>query len=46
MLTAAGDEEKYNKWFTILKQVALWLVMIGLAWFIVSMIFYLIGIIT
>lgn len=46
MLTAAGDDEKYNKWFTILKQVALWLAFIGLAWLVVSMIFYLIDIIT
>jgi hypothetical protein len=46
MLTAAGDDDRYNKWFTILKQVALWLVMIWLAWLIVSMIFYLIDFIT
>ncbi len=46
MLTAAGDDEKYNKWFTILKQVALWLAFIGLAWLVVSMIFYLINWVT
>lgn len=46
MLTAAGDDEKYNKWFNILKQVALWLVFIGLAWLVVSMIFFLIDLIT
>jgi len=46
MLTAAGDDEKYKKWFDILKQVALWLAFIGLAWFVVSMIFYLIDVIT
>lgn len=46
MLTAAGDDEKYQKWFWILKQVALWLAFIGLAWLIVSMIFFLIDLIT
>lgn len=46
MLTAAGDDEKYGKWFNILKQVALWLAFIGLAWLVVSMIFYLIDLIT
>ncbi len=46
MLTAAGDDEKYKKWFDILKQVALWLAFIGLAWLVVSMIFYVIDIIT
>ena len=46
MLTAAGNEERFNKWRTILKQVALWLAFIGLAWIIVSMIFWLIDQIT
>jgi len=46
MLTAAGDEEKYNKWFTILKYVAIWLIFIGLARFMVSMIFFLIDVFT
>ena len=44
MVTAAGDEEKYKKWFTILKQAALWLAMIGVAWFIISLIFFVINI--
>jgi len=46
MLTAAGNEERYNKWRVILKQVALWLLFIGLAWIIVSMIFWIINWIT
>ncbi len=46
MITAAGDEEKYGAGFTILKQAALGLVFIGLAWFVVSMIFFLIDLIT
>lgn len=43
MLTAAGDETKYKKWFTVLKQAALWLVVVWLAWLFVSLIFYLIN---
>ena len=43
MLTAAGDETKYKKWFTVLKQAALWLVVIWLAWLFVSLIFYIIN---
>ena len=42
MVISAGDEEKYNKWWTILKTASLWLVFIGLAWFILSLIFWLI----
>ncbi len=43
MVTAAWDEEKYKKGWTILKQAAIWLVIIGLAWFIISLIFRLIN---
>ncbi len=43
MVTAAGDDGKYKKGFTILKQAAIGLAFIGLAWFIVSIIFWLIG---
>lgn len=46
MVTAAGDEERYKKWFTILKQAALWLAMIGVAWFIVSLIFFVINLVS
>lgn len=46
MLTAAGNDEKYNKWFTILKHTAIGLAFIGISRFIVSMIFYLVDIIT
>lgn len=42
MLTAAGDETKYKDGFKILKQAAIWLAVIGLSWFIVSMIFWII----
>jgi len=46
MVTAAGNEEQYKKWFTILKQAAVGLIMIGVAWFIVSIIFRLVNLTT
>lgn len=45
MITAAGDDDKYGSGFKILKQAAFGLVMIGLAWFIVSAIFWIINLI-
>jgi hypothetical protein len=44
MVTASGDEEKYKKGFTILKQAAIGLILIGIAWFIISIIFWLVNI--
>lgn len=44
MVTSAGDDDAYSKWFTILKYAAIWLVLIGVAWFVVSIIFWLISI--
>lgn len=41
MVTASGNEEKYKKWFTILKHAGIWLVVIWLAWFVVTIIFWL-----
>jgi hypothetical protein len=41
MVTASGNEEKYKKWFTILKHAGIWLVVIGLSWFIVTIIFWI-----
>ncbi len=46
MLTAAGDDGKYKKGFTILKQAAIGLAFIALAWLMVSLIFWLLGLIT
>lgn len=46
MVTAAGNEDQYNKWFTILKQAAFGLIMVGIAWFIVSIIFWLVSLVT
>jgi hypothetical protein len=43
MVTAAGDETKYKEGFKILQQAAIWLAVIWLSWFIVSIIFWLIG---
>ncbi len=43
MLMAAGDENKYKKWFTILKQAGLWLAIIWLAWLFVSLVFRIIN---
>ncbi len=43
MVTAAWNEDRYSKWWTILKQAAIWLAMIWLAWFIVSLVFRLIN---
>ena len=46
MVTAAGDEERYKKGFTILKQAAIGLILIGIAWFIISIIFRLVNVTT
>ena len=45
MVTSAWDEEKYKKWFTILRHAAIWLIIIGTAWFIASLIFWLINVV-
>ncbi len=42
MITAAGDETKYKEWFKILKQAGIWLAVVWLSWFIVSIIFWII----
>lgn len=39
MLTAAGDEGKFKEWFKVLKQAGIWLAVIWLSWFIVSIVF-------
>ena len=43
MVTAAGDETKYKDGFKILQQAAVWLAIIWLSWFIVSIIFWVIN---
>ena len=43
MLTASWDENKYKKWFTILKQAGLWLAVVWLSRLFVSLIFWLIN---
>jgi hypothetical protein len=44
MVTSAGNDANYKKGFTILKQAGIGLVIIGLAWSIVSLIFWFIEI--
>jgi hypothetical protein len=46
MVTAAGDDAKYNKGMSILKQAGMGLIIIWLAWMIVSVVFWLIGAMT
>jgi hypothetical protein len=46
MVTAAWSDEKYKKWFKILQQAAVWLAFVALSWLVVSLIFYVIGLIT
>lgn len=45
MVTAAGDDAKYKKGFKILQQAAIGLVFIGISWLVVSVIFWLLGVI-
>ena len=40
MVTAAGDEKKYQKWLSVLKYAAIGLAIIGVSWMIVSVIFW------
>lgn len=44
MVTSAGDEDKYGKGFTILKHAAVGLLMIGVAWFVISIVFRLVNV--
>ena len=46
MVTSAGDQTKYEAWFKILKNAAFGLLMIWVAWFVVSLIFFVINLIT
>lgn len=45
MVTAAGDDAKYKKGFKILQQAAIGLVFIGVSRLMVSVIFWLLGVI-
>jgi len=42
MVTSGGDDEKYKAGFTILKHGATGLILIGVAWFVISIIFWLV----
>ena len=46
MVTAAGDDGKYKKWFTILRQAGIGLIFIWVAWLFVNIIMWFIGKIT
>lgn len=46
MVTSAGNDEQYKKGFTILKHAATGLLLIGVAWFVVSIIFWLVNVLT
>ena len=46
MLTAAGDAKAYGDGFTMLRQAAVGLIMIGISWLLVSFIFWVIGLLT
>lgn len=41
IVTAAWDEWKQKKWLSVLKHAAVWLVVIWLSWFVVTIIFRL-----
>jgi hypothetical protein len=46
MVTANGDEGKFGAWYTLLKQAIIWIILIWVAWFIVSLVFWLINLTT
>jgi hypothetical protein len=41
IVTAAWDEWKQKKWMSVLKHAAIWLVIIWLSWFVVTIVFRL-----
>jgi hypothetical protein len=41
IVTAAWDEWKQKKWMSVLKHAAIWLVIIWLSWFVVTIIFWI-----
>jgi hypothetical protein len=43
MVTSGGDDDKYGAWFTILKHGATGLILIGVAWFVISIVFWLVA---
>lgn len=43
MVISWWNEEQYKKWFTILRHWAIGLALIGVAWFVVSLVFWLIN---
>lgn len=45
MVTAAGNQETYQRGWKFLKAAAVWLIIIGVAWFIISLVFWLINLV-
>ena len=43
MVTSGGDDKKYEAGFTILKHAAIGLILIGVAWFVISLVFWLVN---
>lgn len=41
IVTAWADDNKQKKWISVLKHAAIWLVIIWLAWFVVTIVFWL-----
>ncbi|MCR5411485.1 MAG: hypothetical protein K6E76_00410 [Patescibacteria group bacterium] len=46
MVTSSGDEAKYKEGIEMMKKAGIGLVVIGLAWMIVSVVMWLIGSLT
>lgn len=46
VLTSGGDSKWYDAWMKILKNAALWLALILLAWMIVSLVFWFVDTLT
>lgn len=43
MVLSWWNEEAYTQWFEIVKSAAIWIALIGVAWFIASLIFWLVN---
>lgn len=46
MVVSGWDEEAYKEWLKILKNAAIGIAFIAVSWFLVTFIFYVIGVIT
>lgn len=46
MITAAGEDGKYQTGFKVLKQAAIGIAFVGLAWIFITFVFYFLSAIT